>query len=139
MRIVCDTNVLVSGILFEGDSREILLLASRDRVTNFISDAIRHEVKDVLLRPTFSISPQQAIVIIALFRDTFELVYPAIQNNVVQSDPGNNCILDAAMEARADVIVSGDKRLRSLEQWQGIRILSPKELVQEIAGSEHCV
>ena len=139
MRIVCDTNVLVSGILFEGDSREILLLASRDRVTNFISDAIRHEVKDVLLRPTFGISPQQAIVIIALFRDTFELVYPAIQNNVVQSDPGNNCILDAAMEARADIIVSGDMRLRSLEQWQGIRILSPKEFVQKIVGSEHYV
>jgi uncharacterized protein len=139
VRIVCDTNVLVSGILFEGDSREILLLASRDRVTNFISDAIRHEVKDVLLRPTFGISPQQAIVIIALFRDTFELVYPAIQNNVVQSDPGNNCILDAAMEARADIIVSGDMRLRSLEQWQGIRILSPKEFVQKIVGSEHYV
>lgn len=134
MRIVCDTNVLVSGILFGGHSRQILLLASRGRVANFISDAIMNEVKDVLLRPKFKISPQQVIAIIALFRDTFELVYPAQLHKVIQSDPDDDRILDAAVEAQADIIVSGDKHLRSLGLWRGIRILSPAEFVKEIEG-----
>lgn len=131
MRIVCDTNVLVSGVLFGGYARQILLFASRGKVTNFISDDILQEARDVLLRPKFKLSPQQVVSIITLFRDTFELVYPAKQHKVVQSDPDDDRILDAAVEAQAEIIVSGDKHLRSLGLWQGIRILSPTELVKE--------
>lgn len=134
MRIVCDTNVLVSGILFGGHARQILLLASRGRLTNFISDDILHEAKDVLLRPKFKLSPQQVIAIIALFRDTFELVFPVQRHKVVQSDPDDDRILDAAVEAQAEIIVSGDKHLLSLGLWRGIRILSPAEFVKEIEG-----
>jgi putative PIN family toxin of toxin-antitoxin system len=109
-------------------------LASRGKITNFISDDILHEAKNVLLRPKFKLSPQQVIAIIALFRDTFELVYPTQQHNVIQSDPDDDRMLDAAMEARVEIIVSGDKHLRSLGLWRGIRILSPAEFVKEIEG-----
>ena len=136
MKIVCDTNVLVSGILFGGNARQILLLASRGRLTNYISDDILNEAKDVLLRPKFKLSPQQVIAIIALFRDTFELVYPTQQHKVVQSDPDDDRILEAALEAQAEIIVSGDKHLRSLGLWRGIRILSPAEFVKEIEGEQ---
>lgn len=135
MRIVCDTNVIVSGILFGGHARQILHLASRGRVTNCISDDILHEAEDVLLRPKFKLSPQQVIAIIALFRDTFELVYPAQKLKVVQSDPDDDRILEAAVEAQADIIVSGDNHLRSLGLWRGIRILSPAEFVKDIEGA----
>ena len=134
MKIVCDTNVLVSGILFGGNARQILLLASRGKLTNFISDDILHEAQDVLLRPKFKLSPQQANAIIALFRDTFELVYPTQQHKVVQSDPDDDRILEVAVEAQAEIIVSGDKHLLSLGLWRGIRILSPAEFVKEIEG-----
>jgi putative PIN family toxin of toxin-antitoxin system len=136
VRIVCDTNVLVSGILFGGLSRQILLLASRGKITNYISDDILHEAKNVLLRPKFKLTPQQVIAIIALFRDTFELVYPTRQHKVVQSDPDDDRILDAAVEAQVEIIISGDKHLRSLGLWQGIRILSPAEFVKEIEGEQ---
>ncbi len=132
MKIVCDTNVLVSGILFGGHARQILLLASRGRLTNFISDDMLHEAKDVLSRPKFKLTSQQVNAIIALFRDTFELVTPTQQHKVILSDPDDDRILEAADEARADIIVSGDKHLRSLELWRGIRILSPSEFVMEI-------
>jgi len=138
VRIVCDTNVLVSGILFGGQARQILLLASRGKITNFISDDILHETKKVLLRPKFKLSPQQVIAIIALFRDTFELVYPAQRHNVIQSDPDDDRILDAAVEAQVEIIVSGDKHLRSLGLWRGIRMLSPAECIKEIEGEQSC-
>jgi len=136
VRIVCDTNVLVSGILFGGHARQILLLASRGKITNFISDDILHEAKKVLLRPKFKLSPQQVIGIIALFRDTFELVYPAQKHKVIQSDPDDDRILDAAVEAQVEIIVSGDKHLRSLGLWRGIRMFSPAEFVKEIEGEQ---
>ncbi len=134
MRIVCDTNVLVSGILFGGHARQILLLASRGKVTNFISDDILNEAKKVLLCPKFKLSPQQVIAIIALSRDTFEHVYPAQQHKVIQSDPDDDRILDASVEAQVAIIVSGDKHLLSLGLWRGIRMLSPAEFVKEIEG-----
>lgn len=131
MKIVCDTNVLVSGILFGGNARQILRLASSGRVTNYISDDILHEAKDVLSRRKFKLAPQQIDAIVALFKDTFELVYPSQRHRVVQDDPDDDRILDAALEARAGIIVSGDTHLRSLGQWQKIRILSPAEFVEE--------
>jgi len=136
MKIVCDTNVLVSGILFGGHARQIILLVSRGKLTNFISDDILHEAKDVLSRPKFKLSPQQLIAIIALFRDTFELVSPVQQHKEVQSDPDDDRILDAAVEAQAEIIVSGDKHLLSLGLWRGIRILSPAEFIKEIEGEQ---
>jgi uncharacterized protein len=136
VRIVCDTNVLVSGFLFGGNTRKILLLASRGKITNFISDDILHEAKNVLLRSKFKLSTQQVIAIIALFRDTFELVYPTQQHKVIQSDPDDDRILDAAVEAQVEIIVSGDKHLRSLGLWRGIRILSPAEFVKEIESEQ---
>jgi putative PIN family toxin of toxin-antitoxin system len=124
----------VSGILFGGHSRQILNWSSRGKLTNFISDEILNEVKEVLLRSRFKLTHQQVNSIIALFHDTFDIVYPAIQHNVIQSDLDDNLFLDAAMEARVEVIVSGDKHLLSLESWRGIRMLSPTEFVTEFEG-----
>lgn len=136
MRIVCDTNVLVSGVLFGGHARRILLLASRGSVTNFISEDILNEARRVLARPKFKLSPQQVIAITALFRDTFELVSPAYRHKVIQSDADDDRILDAAMEAHAGIIVSGDKHLCSMGSWRGIRILSPAEFIREIDAKQ---
>ena len=59
MRVVCDTNVLVSGILFQGPPRLIVGLASRGRIANFTSPALLREAEDVLLRPKFRLTPDQ--------------------------------------------------------------------------------
>lgn len=100
-------------------------------MTNFISDEILNEANDVLYRPKFKLTRDQVIAITALFRDTFELVSPSQQHKVIQADPDDNRILDAAAEAGVDVIVSGDKHLLDLSLWHGIRILSPAEFMTE--------
>lgn len=131
MRIVCDTNVLVSGILFEGQPRRILTMASRGEVTNFTSPDLLREAENVLLRPKFGFRAEQVVGIIALFRDTFEIVHPSRRVRAVVADPSDNMILEAAAAARVDQIVSGDKHLLDLVEWDGIRILSPAEYVRE--------
>ena len=134
MNIVCDTNVLISGILFGGNARLIMQMSSRGRLTNYISEEILSEAEDVLSRPKFNLSRQQVYAIIALFRDTFELVQPTIRHQVVISDPDDDRIIDAAVEAQAEVIVSGDKHLLSLESWAGIRVLSPAAFMMEVGS-----
>lgn len=134
MRIVCDTNVLVSGILFQGPPRRILDMASRGDVTNFTSPALLREAEDVLSRPKFGLRAEQVVGIIALFRDTFEIAHPSRTARVVIADPSDDMVLEAAAAARADLIVSGDKHILDLVEWNGIRILSPAAFVRESAG-----
>lgn len=134
MKIVCDTNVLISGILFGGHARRILQLSSTGRLVNSISDDILWEAQKVLQRPKFKLASQQVSAMITLFRDTLELVHPVKRYKVVETDPDDDRVLDAAAAAGAEVIVSGDKHLKGLISWHGIRILSPAELVLEIDG-----
>ena len=133
MKIVCDTNVLVSGVLFGGHARQILRWASRGRLTNYTSDDLLLEAQDVFSRPKFKLTPRQVAAFDTLFRDTFELVHPSTHHVVIAADPDDDLVLDAAATAGAEVIVSGDRHLLDLKAWQGIRILSPAELVAELS------
>ncbi len=122
MNIVCDTNVLVSGVLFGGHAREILRLASRGVVINFISPDILREAENVLRRSKFGLHPEQVLEIIALFKDTFEIVTPSQRVQAISSDPQDNHIIEAALAARAKYIISGDKHLLELIKWEDIHL-----------------
>ena len=135
MKIVCDTNVLVSGVLFRGHPRRILVLAAQGRLTNFTSPALLRQVEDVLSRPRFGLRPGQVASILALFRDTFEVVHPNRSVTLIVDDPADNRVLEAAGAASANVIVSGDHHLLELKEWQGIRVMSPADFAAEV-GSE---
>jgi len=129
MNIVCDTNVLVSGILFGGNPREVLRLCSTLRVVNFISPDIMQEVEDVLRRPKIGLLPEQVYRIMGIFMETFTMVTPAITVNDITVDRDDNRILEAAHAAEAQVVVSGDKHLLELVSWRGISILTPADFL----------
>ena len=134
MRIVCDTNVLVSGILFGGAAREIIRLASQGRLTSFLSPAMLDELQEVLARPKFGLSPDQVLAVVALLRESSDLVTPSIQIAAVAADPDDNRILEAAAAAQAEVLISGDAHLLDLRQWQGIDILTAAQFLARLAG-----
>lgn len=134
MRAVCDTNVLVSGVLFGGPPRQVLLMATQGQLTNHTSPALLREAEEVLLRPKFGLRAQQALRIVALFRETFEVVMPSVPVRVVRADPADNMVLEAAQAAGAGFILSGDKHLLGLGEWKGIRILSPAAFLEMHAG-----
>jgi len=134
VNVVCDTNVLISGVLFGGHARQILRLASRGTVTNFVSPEILREVENVLLRPKFGLNPEQVLNITALMRDSFELVVPSRSVNKIRTDPDDNRILEAASAAGAAFIISGDRHLLDLTEWKRIKVLSPAAFIEEIIG-----
>ena len=130
MRIVCDTNVLVSGVLFNGPPRHILELISRAKVENAISLEILAEAKNVLLRPKFGLSSEQVVNIIDTFVETFVLVTPTERVVAVKNDPDDDRILEAAQTAHARFIISGDQHLLSIGVWNDVEILSPAVFVK---------
>ena len=134
MNIVCDTNVLISGVLFSGHAREILRLASRGVLINFISPDILREVDNVLRRSKFGLRPDHVLEIITLFKDTFEIVIPSIRVQAIRSDSEDNHVIEAALAARAEFIISGDKHLLELREWQDIHLISPAVFMEKIIG-----
>lgn len=136
MTTVCDTNVLISGILFRGHPRRILLLASRSIIRNCISPDLLSEVDEVLRRPKFGLTSGQVDGIVELMRDTFDIVRPDAPVRAIVEDPADNRVLEAAAAASADIIVSGDRHLLALGEWKGIRIVPPAEFL-ELFGERH--
>jgi len=133
MRVVCDTNVLVSGVLFNGPPRQILDLISRANVENAISLEILAEAKNVFLRPKFGLSSEQVSDIIDTFVETFVLVTPTERVVVVTKDPDDDRILEAAQTAHAQFVISGDQHLLSIGVWNDVEILSPAVFVKRFA------
>ena len=134
MRIICDTNVLISGLLFGGNCRTIITLVSEGQIDGFTSVALLGELEHVLLRSKFGLSATQANAILDLVRQTFLSVSPADSGNVIVEDPDDDAVLQAAVGAHADVVVSGDDHLLKLGTLRGIRILSPACFLHEIRG-----
>ncbi len=125
MRVVCDTNVLISGILFGGKPRDLLRLTSSGKITNFTSPALLKELEDVLQRPKFGLNEEKVYGIIRLFRETFSIIMPETELSVITDDPDDNRVLEAASAADAEAIISGDGHLLDLAEWNEIPILTP--------------
>ncbi|NTU96607.1 MAG: putative toxin-antitoxin system toxin component, PIN family [Chlorobiaceae bacterium] len=131
MRVVCDTNVLISGILFGGKPRDVLGFCSSGKLTNFTSPELLKEIEKVLLRPKFGLTEEQGYGIIRLFRETFSVVRPESRISVMTADPDDNRILETASTARAEAIISGDAHLLDLVEWNGNPVYNPENFLKK--------
>jgi len=128
-RIVLDTNVLISSLLFGGAPREILEMIIAGSIDCSLSTAILDELRDVLQRPKFGFSSQQALAIVEELCSLCEIVSPSLKIRVVKADPDDDRVIECALEAKAGIIVSGDAHLLELGTHKGIRILSPRDFL----------
>lgn len=125
MRIVLDTNVFVSGIFFKGPPHRILLGWQDGRVQLLVSAAILdeyHRVKDELASQFPDVDLAQFLQLLTVHAEVIEspLLPP-----VIQEDPSDDRFLECAVAGKADCIVSGDKHLLKLVEFQGIPTLKP--------------
>lgn len=110
IRAVVDTNVLVSGLLSPGGKEALIVLAiHRDLIRACLSSAIILEYRAVLARPKFSFAPDEIEALLGMFRDKGELLDP-LPSLVASPDPGDTKFLSCALAARADFIITGNKR-----------------------------
>jgi putative PIN family toxin of toxin-antitoxin system len=130
VRAVADTNVYISALNFGGTAEGVLALARAGTVTLFVSSSILDEVEGSLIKK-FEWSARSARDAITAIRGFTTVVRPREVVRVIVNDDPDNRILECAVEARADVVITGDHDLRQLGAFRNIRIQSPRQFLEE--------
>ncbi len=134
MRITLDTNVLVSATFWDGEAYDILRLIEQKKVSCYLSEPILQEYSRVIHSEEIieKIDRKHLSVKSALIKvmEMCVIVDPSRQIDAVPEDAGDNKILECADEARADYIISYDNHLLKMKEFEGIKIISPKEFLK---------
>ena len=132
MRVVLDTNVIVSGLNFPGNERLVLELALRGRFELCLSPFILEEVAGVLGRK-FGWDEELASQALRALGDAATVTEPRRLPEMIGSGHPDNRVLECAVEASADYLVTGDRRhLLPLGEHQGTRILNAPRFLRAL-------
>jgi hypothetical protein len=130
-RLVLDTNVILSELLFPGSTpRRALLEAQSSQVLG--SDATLLELVQVMVRPRFDWYLDRSVRqrLVAEFMNSCEAI-PVLDPIRACRDPKDDKFLEVAMNGQADVIVTGDRDLLDLNPFRGIAILTPRAHLEQ--------
>lgn len=137
LRAVIDTNVLVSGLFSESGSIAELMDLWTDGVFELAtSEEIIEELYRTLHKPSvqkhFKPTEEEITDYIEVIRDRAILTPGRHITDRIKDDPTDNKFLSAAIEAKADCIVSGDKHLKDVGEFHGINITNAKTFVEKV-------
>ena len=133
MRVVLDTNVLVSAVL-GGTLQAIWDKWISGAFTLVVSDEILREYNDVLRRPKFGLAEDTVDDIISQLFHEAEFVTPAETLRVVTDDPDDDRFIAAAVEGGATTIVSGDTHLLTLAGYREIKNVSARQFIEMLTA-----
>lgn len=130
MKVVFDTNVLISSTLWDGSvSQKLLYKLIEKGIPVYSSLEILQEYEEVLKRE-FDYSNEDFVNILEKVLSFITLVEPKEKVKVVKNDPDDNKIIECAIEADVDYILTYDvKHLLRLKEYKGIRIRKPEEII----------
>lgn len=131
MRVVIDTNIMVSAYLGRG-LKAIIVSWKSGKFTLVVSDAISDEYHVVLRRPKFQIEQTELDDFFALLLDKAEFVIPVETISFITDDPSDNKFIEAAIAGKAKLIVSGDNHLLELKSFRDITIITAKEFIKRL-------
>jgi len=131
-RVVFDTNIWISGLLWRGKPYQCLLLARARVVQHVYCQAIAAELSRKL-RQVFGFSENHIRAVLYDLRRISENVEITGDLYAVAKDPDDDKFVECALLAGASVIVSGDHHLLELGEHEGIQILSAAEFIARFA------
>lgn len=134
LKLVLDTNILVSAFFWEGNEAELFRKIERGEALLFVSKEILQEIEEVIKRPKFKkvmntvgLTPDQIIQkIISVSRI---VIGPKLRISVCR-DKEDNKFLECAENAKAHFIISGDKDLLSLKKYKNIKIVTTSKILK---------
>ena len=135
MKIVADTNVIVSGILFGGVPGVIIDAWLDHRIEFLITEEILEEYSEVGNRMVENPAFQDYLLFLRLLVDQSPIRAAVALPSQICSDPDDDKFLACALGGGAEIIVSGDKALLECTGYRGITILSPREFVETYLNS----
>jgi len=135
IRAVLDTNTLVSAVINVESSvaSEIYQSSKNKRFLLIISSSILAELEDVLHRDRIMNFHKRSVAELkTVLSELADVSYPVLGNTVVEivRDPDDNKIISAALEGNANFIVSRDRDLLDLKEYQSIKIITPEEFMR---------
>ena len=138
MRVVIDTNILVSAFLWHGLPGELIELAGDKTIQPYTSRVLIEELTSVLTRKKLAkqvaATGLSAAEMISHFRRLVTVVSAPALPQQVSRDPDDDAVLACALAARVDLIISGDADLLSLKTFQAIPIVTVAQALKQILG-----
>jgi putative PIN family toxin of toxin-antitoxin system len=130
MKVVIDTNIFVSSF-FGGNPRRIIDLWKKGEITLCLSKDILDEYTEVLQRIRLK-DEREIEELLSLFAEGFNILFttktPKIK--VVQGDPDDDKFIECAVALRAEFVITGDRSIRDLGEYMGVRMLTPQQFLK---------
>ena len=136
MRVVLDTNVIISALNFPGNKRMVLEMALRGGFEFFLSLFILEDVADVLARK-FGWEEKRMAHAIRAIKDAATIIEPPCLEEVIEGGYADNRVLECPVAASADYLVTGDRRhLLPLEKHQDTKIVNAPQFLSMLAQAQ---
>lgn len=138
MRLVLDTNIVVSALLWKGAPRRLLRAVVVARFELFTSDPLLAELADVLsrkkLKKHIAGLGVSSTELFGVYARQVEIVQPTGLPRIAP-DPDDDVVIGTALAAKANFVVTGDRTLLSVGEYEGVRIVSVSEALDAVALS----
>ena len=132
-RVVIDTNVVVSALLFGGVPGKLVPLWKSGRIRALASKEMIEEYLRVLTYPKFELSEEEINYL--LYQEIlpyFEIVWTKPGPVIVEEDPSDDMFIRCAEAGKANAILSGDQHLLDLKSYGKVKILTPSQFLEDI-------
>jgi putative PIN family toxin of toxin-antitoxin system len=131
VRIVIDTNVLISAIFWTGKPKQLLNKARRREIIFLTSETVLKELKEVLTRgdKPFNLSAEEAERVVEEIRGVGEIIQTHSRITVCK-DEMDNRVIECAVDGGAECIISGDMHLLELKLFKGVNIITVSEFLK---------
>lgn len=134
MRVVFDTNVVASASFWRGAPSDCLAAWAQGRCEAVVSPALLAEYHETIEELRLDYPRREPVEWVDALTESAELIFPSERATGTTPDPGDEMVLECALAAEADYIVSGDKKhLLVLREFRGIRIVSPSDFLRRLA------
>jgi putative PIN family toxin of toxin-antitoxin system len=133
VRVVIDTNVLISATFWSGKPKQLLNQVRRGEIIFLTSEVLLAELGEVLTRDDkpFKLSKREARRVVTQISDLAEIIEPHSLVTACRDD-ADNSVLECAVDGRADWIVTGDGDLLDLRAFQGIKIAAVADFLSAV-------
>ena len=132
-RIIIDTNVLISAFGWAGKPRLIFEKVLNKEFELIISKKQFNEIKRVLNYPKLKLTDEQKLQILNNIGSTAKIIETHNNLDIIKEDPIDNMFLEAAIEHNANFIITGDNHILRIKEFQGTKILTPADFLEEIS------
>ena len=130
LKVVLDTNVLVSALISDGKPRELFRKGIENQFLIVTSDSMFKELTRVIGRPKFKTNSDEIRRITIALLNSAEVVDVKTKLRVVKEDPKDDIVIETAYDGHVDFIVTGDGHLLELESFKGIKIITVEKALK---------